>query len=96
MKQIDENDVCLYDGILLIVAEVEWDDVGFPTRWEVKELFPDAEHDTEPVTFKKIREMFPTSHSIIAICDTALHGEIYRFGNYGKSWCKYGTTIGYA
>ena len=37
MKQIDENDVCLYDGILLIVAEVEWDEAGLPTRWMMKE-----------------------------------------------------------
>lgn len=96
MKQINENDVCLYDGILLIVADVEWDKAEMPTRWEVKKLYLDAEYDKEPMTFKKIREMFPTSHSIIAICDTALHGEIYRFGNYGESWYQYGTTMGYA
>lgn len=97
MKQINENDVCLYDGILFIVADVEWDATGMPTKWDAKEIFLNAERD-EPMTFKKVREMYPTSKSIRLICDTALHGEMYHYqyqGN-GAYWVHYGTTMGYA
>lgn len=95
---INENDVCLYDGIITIIADVEWDDKsGMPTKWEAKEIFLDGEYD-EPMTFLKVREMYPTSKSIRLICDKALKGEMYHYqyqGN-GSYWVHYGTTMGYA
>lgn len=97
MAKIDDTKVCIWDGILTIIADVEWDAMGIPTRHEAKEIIVNGEYDN-PITLKMIREMYPNSKSIRVIMDTALHGVMYHFqyqGN-GSYWVRYGETFGYA
>ena len=94
---VDENETRIDDGILTIVADVEWDEAGMPTKWDAKEIFVNCEYN-EPITLKDIREMYPKSRSIKVIMDSALRGRAYHYQYQGDGsyWTNYGTTNGYA
>lgn len=86
-----------HDGIVRILADVEWDDVGIPTKWAGEEMFVCCECD-KPVTLKDIRCKYMTSHCITVICDSAMDGDVFFLYRDALStrWIHYGKTIGYA
>lgn len=45
---------------------------------------------------KQVEWKFARHNTILVIAESYLHGEIYRYGNYGDFWVKIGGTRGYA
>lgn len=88
---IDEKDVIFYDGFVRIISGMENGTEIYKSRTLC------GEYDN-PVTLKDIENEWVANgaRTILVIFEDATRGGIYRFGNYGKTWQKIGTTIGYA
>lgn len=81
----------IYDGVIHIF-----------NHNRAKEIFLTAEGTDEDkfITLDDCLELIEHTDQdgvCYVIFDTALHGEMYQYGNYSdKCWSKYGTTQGYA
>lgn len=89
-ERLDGDTVGIWDGIAYII----WNNKG-------KTIYITAMGDESDKLFtlndclKAIG--YDGDGSVLVILEDALHGTVYRYGNYlDKAWCEVGTTIGYA
>lgn len=86
---VSDNRITFDDGILYIVSLTGGE--GKVVRVILVAL------DDEPVTLTDISEGYPNVR--IVIYETALSGEVYRYGNHpkeGELWERIGSTVGFA
>lgn len=94
-------------GNLMIFKDVPLDIlIGFLPRipfdqnkleWKKEEQLEGAEYLTLDDIAEQITKLIGGRTTIIVWVESALHGEIYQWGNYSdQAWYKHGDTKGYA
>ena len=87
-KEIADNDVVFYDGMLWIVSRERL------CKHKIEKITLFAEYDNS-ISLADIRKKHP--NVTMVIYESFMHGEIYRYGNHkGIGWEKVGTTVGFA
>ena len=93
-KDIPDDEVCMYDGLVRILTENYKED-----RREYIHIVIDGQYN-DPLSLADIEKVYPDVR--LVFFESALYGDIYKYepGAAGDGtehkWWKYGTTRGYA
>lgn len=83
---VPDKRITFDDGVLYIVSLTGGE--GKVVRVTLDGAFDD------PITLAEISEGYPRVR--LVIYETALSGEVYRYGNHGEAWERVGSTVGFA
>lgn len=78
---------------LTVVVMMEHGKVLFKPEWHKKKM---DDLLTLDCIRRQVEWKFAEHRTILVIAESYLHGDIYRYGNYGHFWVKIGSTRGYA